>query len=499
MAQKPENEFRFLSMPDLSIRSYAIPFNIPGGQRDRQLLHYFCVRGASELSGYLSSEFWTRVVLQRSHDQLAVRQAVVALSCAHRGFVSATHDDINDGGGSPDGSGSGGGGGGGGVSDEANLIYMKALRSLRKYLNAGIDDRNIVSPVVPLICCVLFYCFESARNNLQAALQHLHSGVSILKRYKRERVATAVKLSADEEVELCLLEQVFTRLDLQASMFDDGRLPLLEPGLAEHNEAPFYLSPDPFRSIDEAQLALTDLQNWGFHLMMPNCQYKFCQGQQLPPHVQHEKARVMEAYARWWDKFEGYCQNRRHTQDGSGDRASDELGIKVLRIHFLIFRSTLEHSLPYNPMVFNPPPCSPYRRAIDTILDLAETLIFRKPSSPGGFTDSGRHLSAETGIVAPLFLLAMKCEDGAVVERALSLLSACRRREGLYDSSLVVDIARTIMLNQVSQVPPQLQGYYDEAPLPSALEFRAGDAIEIRENGVDGIAKNLGLLPKMEY
>ena len=83
-SQAMANKSSLASSSSQSIKSYAIPFRVPGSQADRQLLHHFCVVSANELSGFLVSDFWTRTVLQRAQHELVVRQAVVALSSLHR-------------------------------------------------------------------------------------------------------------------------------------------------------------------------------------------------------------------------------------------------------------------------------------------------------------------------------------------------------------------------------------------------------------------------------
>jgi hypothetical protein len=44
------------------ISRYAIPFKVPGSQKDRQVLHYYCVQGSGELAGWFNLDFWSRVV-----------------------------------------------------------------------------------------------------------------------------------------------------------------------------------------------------------------------------------------------------------------------------------------------------------------------------------------------------------------------------------------------------------------------------------------------------
>jgi hypothetical protein len=126
------------SAPPLDITAYAIPFQIPGSQKDRQLVHYFCVHACHDLSGYLSSDFWSRSVLQTSHSEPVVRHALVALSSIHLGYAAQETPGVQQS--SEDGR-----------NVEALAQYNRAVRQLRKYLSA-IDWSR-----ADLLCVVLLF------------------------------------------------------------------------------------------------------------------------------------------------------------------------------------------------------------------------------------------------------------------------------------------------------------------------------------------------------
>jgi len=442
-----------------SIVSYAIPFQVPGSQTDRRLLHFYCVKGAADLTGYLTSEFWTRVVLQRSQDQVAVRQAVVALSSL-REQLFATGDDVSE-----------------VTPQEPLVLYNRAMRSLRKHLNAGIDASEPRSPMAPLICCILFHCFESMRGNTTAALQHLASGISILTSRGRQA-------GSAEETDIAALAQVLYRLDLQATFFDDIRVPLFPSGIAQVGKWDA-----SFSSLDEALVALTKLQNWTLRFLITNERFKpQLSEDDLPADVTQEKRSLGAAFAGWKAAFESLLRTTSASLSGQDQEPpaaaspmpdalsfGGETGrkIAVIRIQFIIFTLLLASSTPDDPRVFCTPRLPQHQSAIDTMLDLAEWVV--SDTEPGSVV-----VSAETGIVAPVFLLAMKSDDAAVVSRALNLLASYNRREGPYDSKRVVSIAQAI----AAQGPELVQ-----AP----LEHRAGLCIDERIGGLDGIAKNYGL------
>ncbi|KAI1275238.1 hypothetical protein F5Y07DRAFT_185296 [Xylaria sp. FL0933] len=451
-----------------SITTYAIPFRIPGSQQDRRLLHYFCVRGAGDLSGHLGSEFWTRLVLQQSHDHAPVRQAVVALSCAHQCYITARD---------------------GGESAPADAIvhYSRAMRSLRKYMSVSIDNRTEMPAIIPLVCSILFCCFENSQGNTEAALRHLSSGVSILARQKERRSFNHHEVRDHEHLDL--LEHMLARLDLQASMFDDARLPLMKQDPTIKTEAS---SPDTFKTIDDAQRELTSLQSKKLQFLIYNETLKFWTEQDLPNEVKLEKQTIEAASTDWYEKLDRSVQDQTISPENSNSpetsrsengfaaqshKCAQDPAITILHIHYHVFRLLLSASLPYNPSVFGASPGTAHYNTLNTILDLME-------STPQARGAGSRSLGAETGIVAPLFLLIMKCTDPAIFERALNLLLAISgRREGMFDSRVLAEIA----MRFASQ---------HQTPLGTvALEWQAGDALEERVNGLIGFAKNLGVVP----
>ncbi len=285
------------SSSQLRIASYAIPFQVPGSQKDRQMLHYFCVQGAADLSGHLPSKFWTRLVLQRSHDEPAVRHAVVTLSSMHMDHTTSGDACSR------------------GSHEDPGVLYNRALRSLRRYLNGGKNSHpeRQPSPTVPLVCCVLFYCFEGARGNLDAALQHLRSGVMILNGQKATALHKTVIDSADQE-DMDVLEQVLYRLDLQATMFDDKRTPLLQA--TPQDTVP---PGGGFSTPDEAQAALTKLQNWLCRFLIANEKCKFWPAEELPRSVAEEKLGACP------------CLHMGGTRDSAFSRRSSDSEVYLLR------------------------------------------------------------------------------------------------------------------------------------------------------------------------
>ncbi|KAI1358429.1 hypothetical protein F5Y08DRAFT_333131 [Xylaria arbuscula] len=429
------------------IATYAIPYRIPGSQHDRRLLHYFCVRGAEDLSGHMSSDFWTRLVLQHSHDNVPVRQAVVALSCAHQSYLGAD-DNCSS------------------LPIDAIAQYNRAMRSLRKYMSVGIDSNEAVSAVVPLICSVIFFCFENTQGNTEAALQHLNSGIAILSRHKETEKFRRNETSIDS-VEL--LEHMLVRLDLQASMFDDARLPLLRPDLNKESKVPVFSN---FRTIDHASTDLTRLQSRLLQFLISNNIFKFYSEHDLPNYVTLEKKEIEEAYTEWNEKFDRLLQ----TQSVDVGETLQDSAITILHIHYHLFQLLLSASFPYDPFVFSGSPESANSPILSKILDLAESTLQARGAR-------NRSLGAEAGIIPPLFLITMKCNDPVIFKRALSLLLSTKgSREGMFNSDVLAEMAMCFA-SQSESLPGTV-----------ALEWQACDILDNTTSGLSGVAKNLGIV-----
>lgn len=451
----------------LSISRYSIPFQVPGSQRDRQMLHFFSSQWAIDLSGHMDADFWGRIVLQRIPHQGVVRDAVIALSCLN--FENTT----------------------GSSSHEVSLRqYTKALRSLHKYINGNQDVAE--STEVALICGAMFYCFESARGYSGAAMQHLQNGLTIL-------TQNNITWNGSEN-DTRKLQQLFARLDLQASMYNDVRVPSLtlttpdeRRGLDTDNQE------GAFKSFGDAQMELAKLQNWLFHLLVKNNPHKFAPIQELPPALLQEKNVLEEKFGKWKERFD-VLSNTDQLQ--VNEKTPARCSAAILLIHWNMSLMFMLSNFPHDTTVFGTPDSS--SPAAEDILTLAGGVLREEtmgtPKTPDGTnapqwsSESRTIFSAETGIVAPLFLLAMKSSRPTVVARSLGLLGACRRHEGLYHSDAAVSIAESMTKMPVAESGPiasvaTSMGGSQDVP----LEFRGTDLLDQRTRGMTEVAELLGV------
>lgn len=327
-----------------------------------------------------------------------MRQALVALSSLHLDYTTTAVSGTGD------------------TKHGALAQYGRAIQALRR----RIEKPNRETVKSALTCCILFYCFEATLGDSAAAMRHLDSGLDLLSTHRRRR-------ELENTDELYKLSPILESLDLQATIFDDSRI----PRLFLTNEVPQGMA--AFPCLDEANRAFIRLQNSLFHFLTEHTSYKFYTEDLLPASVAEQKCLLEQHFDVWLARFE--------QSTFRGDQAeTGNCGRYILLIQWHVSRMLLEANYPANDLVFG---ASPNFRA-ERILDMAQKVL---DHSQGGETsleqDAGgqrRVFSSESGIVAPLFALAAKCSDERVCDRALELLTTSRRREGLYDAGSMAEV-----------------------------------------------------------
>lgn len=433
--------------PVLEISSYAIPFRIPGSQSDRQIFHYFCVQGSYEVAGPIDSGFWTKTVLQECHQEPVVLKALISLGLLHLNYSTETSSESMT------------------RRDTALVSYGKALRALHKVVQKPHPE----SLKATLVCCVIFFCFEATLGNSEAAMRHLQSGLKLLSSYR--------SLHRDEEMEgLRPIVQMFQRLDLQATLFDDDRVPFLD--IIARPKLDSASPPSAFANIDDASQSLVISQHWLSRFLTKNVTYKFVAEEQIPAQVLEEKVQLSKQFRLWLTAFHKSPFQVYH-DDQTG------CAIKTLLLKWRVSWMLLEADYPTNENVFG---ACPNRKAED-ILTLASDVLQHSISPKAGSevpASTRRIFCSDTTVVAPLFLLAMKCADESICSRASKMLESCRRREGLYDSNsmaAVVHHLRAVKANDILE--SGLEFIIDSEN--TALERLREGALNKRFGGMDRI------------
>ena len=277
----------------------------------------------------------------------------------------------------------------------------------------------------------MFCWLESLRGEFNLAFEHLRNGVDILVESDAPLGPLPPEVKGEDLEEL---KYVFMRMELQAMQLaniksDDCRSPRLQLVSAEERTGAVSLVPETmFSSLDEAHRVLHNLESWLFCFFAENHVYKFLPMEGLPPTTLEEKQRLLVQYEMWYTALEAFISEKDEEMDDREPEVFEE-GVMVLKLHHRLQQMLLRSVLPQQEeAIFDATPSSD----TEIILDWAERLSSSSTITPGSF-------SSETGIVAPLGILILRCHDEATCKRAMSILAACRRRESFVDSQTLVD------------------------------------------------------------
>ncbi|CEJ83189.1 hypothetical protein VHEMI03210 [[Torrubiella] hemipterigena] len=170
--------------PLLHITSYAIPFQVVGSQKDRQMLHYFCVQGSHDIAGFVGADFWTKTVLRESRDNRIIRAALVALSSLQLEYTTTSPT-----------SGYATRARAYAATPETIIQYERAVRLLRKRLTSPASNTSMVKTAI--ICSVLFCAFETALGQSHTAALHINNGLQMAASYRDSLTVSSIHSDDD--------------------------------------------------------------------------------------------------------------------------------------------------------------------------------------------------------------------------------------------------------------------------------------------------------------
>jgi hypothetical protein len=434
---------------------YSLPFKVPGSQADRQLLHFYCVEAAGSLSSFSDPTLWTTLILQRSHHQPVIRNALVTLAGLYREYLL----------------------GGNSIQPSGSQLAMQRIakchRQLRLYLRS--PDASVETP---LICSILFYAFETLVDDASSAIQHLNSGLNLL------RQTQALWQDCTDDI-LPHLAAIFARLDVQASAFDDLRVPILTLVSPEEMSGLVDIVPDTMSSLSEAEAALTKLQNWMMHHIIAYLSHKNQSMDQLPQGLIHERFVLYQQYERFLDALSTLLASL------PVDMMHRAL---LLRIQALMYHAILLENIPKhtsspsspNPSPGYSPPSSPGPNDSFQSALLDTQRFLSSLSAP----DTPRHFTLCSQLVAILYFLCLKTTDPQSQETALALLRHSRlpARDGLWEAQKAISIVQTL-LGRVGARPEGMCRLEDAGEDVFSQEIRGMDQVfrEITAQSVERV------------
>ena len=315
-------------------------------------------------------------------------------------------------------------------------------------------------------------------------MAHLRNGLAILRDALAGRTSEVLARPTEEWPEdLQKLVQFFIRLDLQATVFHEGRVPMIEfTSYDERIGAKDIVATDSFRSLHEAQLALDKIRNHTWRFSSINAAYKHVPAEGLPPHIVHEKNQLVRQYKRWTSAIDGLWSQQ------SGNQASRE-SATILKVVHGSAEMFILANFPKDSSIFGASPNERARKIVALIESLRLTDAYR------------RTYASEVGIIAPLAMLGSVCLDPVVMRKALVLLMKSKRREGLLDAQMIVRIGKRVAearareggpLKAVADTGCEVKDGWTDSPSPEAASPERLDITPDETCDFDNIAKVYG-------
>lgn len=429
--------------PAGSIKAYSIPFKVPGSQVDRQLLHFYCSEAAERLAGFSDPTLWTQLILQRCHHQPVIRSALVALSSLYLDHMYGASDVAP-------------------IPFESRPKSMEIISKCHRQLASHLRSPG-ASTEVALICGLIFYTFECLVGDTKQATWHLDQGVKLL---QRTLVENPGYFASPDGMSDCLIS-IFSRLDVQASIYDSERLPGLQLLSQESMVTGLgSIVPDEFASSAHAENVLTRLQNITMHHITIYLEYKRRTLDELPSYVRNERLAIMSLFQNFkyaTTELLARIESGQNQPLSGPESTKHQNHNQKSRQHILLLETQAEmfHSV----LVESSTPSSPKKDAdnaddgdFDAVLThISSVLDMAKAGSENPLSGSGFMLC--TQLIATLYYMCMKAQTRQIRQRALSMLQDPRipEREGLWNAKQAAFVVESMMFDHDRDIPEEIR------------------------------------------
>ena len=368
-----------------------------------------------------------QIILQASHCDEAVRSAVITLgSIGERlsinNLLTLENEQANA------------------CHDFACLQYYKALKRLRERISNDCEG----STNLAIILCFLFTVFEFLQGNDTASLIHLRSGLNILQRDHGSLSMALQTVSPDQDPLKHEILRIFGIMDMQATKWlglKTFQAPIMTR-LEGPGDGPRHL--DVFSTVDEAAESLNYLILYTYHFRRLVFAYESAEcPTQVPPEVHAKGEKFISQLKRWSVSLETLLEKLGVQCDINLSRR-----VAVLMMnHEMTLISFTAWLHPSGQQIY-----ADHEFDFRQIIDLAKTAIGPTDdivklgveeivAANNGGINPEPMFSFYAGVIQPLYLTAIVCQDVEISRDAITLLSSSPWREGAWDSAAMARIA----------------------------------------------------------
>ncbi|KAF7872461.1 hypothetical protein EAF04_003382 [Stromatinia cepivora] len=412
--------------------------------REQHSFHFFHTQSAPQLGSCFGSKFWNHFVLKASHREPAVRHAAIALGSLHERFeledkfISKVRGDTEE-------------------NSFALRQYVRAINCLVQP-NMSVNTKHTCkSANVALTACILFICFETLRGHHDSALAHIDGGVKIFSELQESGELNAIPIEdlPEDHIPVSIFRMLFGRLDTQASVLN-SRARIIDGGSGSSPNS----IPEKFLNVEQAREALESIWTFSGRNLLSCSMYN---GVPLPlPTSKEAKLLLLSRLESWNRAFQLYSGTINETNSLELVNPIEKSARNLLRMQKTMTQILVTTSTTY-PMASNEPSellWDKFQSKFEAMVKWASEFIH----TPSNIRREGRKAASFTldnEILQPLFLVATKCRNRSIRNKAILLLKQADRQEGLWNSLLSARVAERVRdieeagLNERIEIVPE--------------------------------------------
>lgn len=399
--------------PD-TLALHRLSVDIAGDREERRNFHFYRENCAAHMAGFFDSSFWSQSILQASHISASIRHAVIALGSLHQTVRHEKGTQVRN-------------------RRPCDPFALQQCNKAIGHLNQSICSNEKLSKETLLMSCAIFICFEILQENYESALSHMLGGARIFRDWQADistgREQRAARSQQNYERVDNEIVQMYTRLNVEILLFPDTHL-FPADFVKQDVQVTIDSVPLVFRTLKEARDCLDTCVGYG---LQTSVAAYFNGSHPKSGRTEHARDHLLP---QWAAAFEELSQT-----SNPCSRLKDIHAAAVLEIQYLCAQILLSLGFPPRETAFDE-----FRASFQKVVWLATSVI--RGSSSGAVPENASYFSFETGVVPPLYFTATRCRDRQVRRQALALLSATARQEGLWNSSMMANIAERFILTE---------------------------------------------------
>ncbi|KAK5376135.1 hypothetical protein LTR20_000547 [Exophiala xenobiotica] len=421
---------------------------------------FFHEHTLTQLPGFHSCEFWDVIVRQIAREDVAVRHALVALAALHENFAAKGDSSSKR------------------RTPESEHFALKQYnlaihRHLQQIAGATLDNSDTKTLELEryLVSSLIFICIEIIRGHFASCMSLLKRTFGIFADLTKDIPKGQRPPSGLFEI----FERQLNRLEAQSIVligYDawDGQdaissgsqatvtarrqpvLPALPEAFSSATEAR-----DCFESYMHAFTLATARQ--GAAAVVNPSDIDLAMSQNKSPSV------YLNGFGRWSKALDATMQNAQINDSNASfpnekEREKERCASLVLHMHRLMVSTSVDLlSIQQHPTDADVQMSwDKYTGVFEQVVKIGESILSptgsRGPSSvvadPSHSTPPPKakerpYFTLDIGVVAPLYDIARRCRDPGVRRRAIALLYAYPRQEGMYDGVLAARVAERVV------------------------------------------------------